>query len=111
MFLPHFDVFCDLLIRDLTQQDGCKTQDGRMTKKMSPKTSNVQSRATFFRHSAVLSVTAVLLRKLPTESDARQYGIYLFYIITNSQLYFKIFQHNAKAGLLPRLCTKKSHLT
>ena len=32
------------------------------------------------------------------ESDARQHGMYLFYIIT------KIFQHNAKAGLLPRLC-------
>ena len=32
-----------------------------------------------------------------TESDARQHGIYLFYIVT------KIFQHNAKAGLLPRL--------
>ena len=39
-----------------------------------------------------------------TESDARQHGIYLFYIITKSLFYFKIFQHNAKAGLLPRLC-------
>ena len=39
-----------------------------------------------------------------TESDARQHGIYLFYIITKSLLYFKIFQHDAKAGLLPRLC-------
>ena len=38
------------------------------------------------------------------ESDARQHGIYLFYIITKSLFYFKIFQHNAKAGLLPRLC-------
>ena len=39
-----------------------------------------------------------------TESDARQYGIYLFYILTKSLFYFKIFQQNAKAGLLPRLC-------
>ena len=39
-----------------------------------------------------------------TESDARQHGIYLFYIIMKSLFYFKIFQHNAKAGLLPRLC-------
>ena len=39
-----------------------------------------------------------------TESDARQHGIYLFYIITKSLFYFKIFQNNAKAGLLPRLC-------
>ena len=39
-----------------------------------------------------------------TESDVRQHGIYLFYIITKSLFYFKIFQHNAKAGLLPRLC-------
>ena len=36
--------------------------------------------------------------------DARQHEIYLFYIITKSIFYFKIFQHNAKAGLLPRLC-------
>ena len=39
-----------------------------------------------------------------TDSDARQHGIYSFYIITKSLLYFKIFQNNAKAGLLPRLC-------
>ena len=39
-----------------------------------------------------------------TESDARQHAIYLFYKITKSLFYFKIFQHNAKAGLLPRLC-------
>ena len=51
--------------RDVTQQDGCKTQDGRMTYKMSRKTGNAQPRATFFRHSAVLSATAVPLRKLP----------------------------------------------
>ena len=38
-----------------------------------------------------------------TESDARQHGIYLFYIITKSLFYLKIFQQNAKAGLLPRL--------
>ena len=58
-------------IRDLTQQDGCKTQDGRMTKKMSRKTWNALSRATVFRHSAVLSLTAVriLLRKLPIFSS------------------------------------------
>ena len=37
-------------------------------------------------------------------TDARQHGIYLFYIITESLFYFKIFQHSAKAGLLPRLC-------
>ena len=39
-----------------------------------------------------------------SESDARQHAIYLFYIITTSLSYLKIFQHNAKAGLLPRLC-------
>ena len=39
-----------------------------------------------------------------TESIARQHGIYLYYIITKSLFYFKIFQHNAKAGLLPCLC-------
>ena len=32
---------------------------------MSRKTGNAQSRATFFPNSAILSVTAVLLRKLP----------------------------------------------
>ena len=45
-----------------------------------------------------------------TESDARQPGIYLFYIITKRLFYFKVFLHNAKAGLLPCLCTTKSHL-
>ena len=45
-----------------------------------------------------------------TESDARQHGIlvHLFYIITKSLFYLKIFQHNAKAGLSPRFCTKKA---
>ena len=43
-----------------------------------------------------------------TESDARKHGICLFYIITKSLFYFKILQHTAKAGLLPRLCTKKA---
>ena len=28
----------------------------------------------------------------------------MFYIITKSLFYLKIFQHNAKAGILPRLC-------
>ena len=32
-------------------------------------------------------------------------------MITKSIFYFKIFQHNAKAGFLPRLCMKKSQLT
>ena len=45
-----------------------------------------------------------------TKSDARQHVIYLFYIITKRRFYFKIFQHNAKAGRfappLPHLCTK-----
>ena len=37
-------------------------------------------------------------------TDARQHGIYLFYIIAKSLFYFKMLQHNAKAGLWPRLC-------
>ena len=50
---------------ELTQQDGWKTQLGRQNdEKMSRKIENAQSRATFFRHSAVLSLPAVLLRKL-----------------------------------------------
>ena len=52
------------------------------------------------KFECVTDVLATLwrLRWSNTESDARQHGIYLFYITT------KIFQHNAKAGLLPRLC-------
>ena len=42
-----------------------------------------------------------------TESDERQHRIYLFYIITKSLFYFKLFEHNAKAGLLPRLLHEK----
>ena len=36
--------------------------------KMSRKLGNAQSRITFFHHSAVLSLPAVLLRKLPNSS-------------------------------------------
>ena len=46
--------------RELTQKDGWKTQDGRMTKKC---------RVRFLRHSAVLSLPAVLLRKFPNIVD------------------------------------------
>ena len=49
----------------------------------------------------------LVLKLSITESDARQHGIYLFYIITKSLFYFKIFQHNAKAALLPRLLHEK----
>ena len=52
----------------------------------------------------VLTAFWRLLWSSITESDAQQHGIYLFYIIRKSLFYFKIFQHNAKAGLLPRLC-------
>ena len=46
---------------NLMQQDGWKTQDGRMMKKCCPR---LCIPATFFRHSAVLSLPAVLLRKV-----------------------------------------------
>ena len=46
--------------RDLTQQDGWKNDA-----KMSRETVHSRSCATFFRHSAVLSLPAVLLRKVP----------------------------------------------
>ena len=55
-------------IRELTQQDDWKTQDGKMSRKIG----NAQSRATFFRHSAVL------LRKLPNTASGwlvRKYGL------------------------------------
>ena len=58
--------------------------------------------------SVAVRVSKTCVLKLPNDSDARQHGIYLFDIITKSLFYFKIFQHNAKAGLLPRLCTKKA---
>ena len=50
-------------IRELRQQDGWKTQDGRMTKKCRAKLYLPNSYATFFRHSAVLSRPTILLRK------------------------------------------------
>ena len=52
------------VIGDLTQQMGWKTQDGRMTKILR-ETVDSRSCATFFRHSAILSLPALLLRKLP----------------------------------------------
>ena len=42
-----------------------------------------------------------------TESDEGQHGIYLFYVITKSLFYFKIFQHNAKPAFCPPLQEKK----
>ena len=53
--------------RDLTQQDDWKTQDGRMTKKVSPDIVHSRSSVKFLRHSAVLSLTAVLLRKVSND--------------------------------------------
>ena len=47
----------------LTQQDGWETRDDRLTKK-SRETVHSRSCATVFRHSAVLSLPAVLLRKV-----------------------------------------------
>ena len=43
------------------QEDSGRQNDEKMSRKIG----NAQSRATFFRHSAVLSLPAVLLRKLP----------------------------------------------
>ena len=51
------------------QEDGWKTQDGRMMKKMLCKTWNAQFRDTFFHHSAALSFQAILLRKVPIVYD------------------------------------------
>ena len=42
--------------------------------KMSRKTGNAQSRATFFLHSAFLSLPAVLLRKIPIILSVRLYA-------------------------------------
>ena len=42
---------------------------------MSRKTGNAESRATFFRHSAVLSLPAVLLRKVPNDTSDVNYGV------------------------------------
>ena len=50
-------------IRELTQQEGWKTQQS--DKKMWRQSVYSQSYATFFLHSAVLSLPTVLLCKLP----------------------------------------------
>ena len=62
----HFSGQCSFpLIRDLTQQDGWKTQDGRMTYKNVAQDRECTVSRNIFRHSAVLSLPAVLLRKVP----------------------------------------------
>ena len=54
--------------RQLTQQDGGKTQDGRMTKIYVARDCALPvSRDIFIRHSAFLSLTAVQLCKVPNE--------------------------------------------
>ena len=50
--------------RDLTQQDGWKTQDGRMTEKCGARLCIPGLARHFIRYSAVLSLPAVLLRKV-----------------------------------------------
>ena len=54
---------------DLTQRDGWKTQDGRMTKKRL--CIPIVTRH-FFRHSAVLNLLAVLLRKVSLTTKGAQ---------------------------------------
>ena len=56
-------------MRDLTQGDDWKTQDGIMIKKMLQKTGmHSTSCALFLHHSALLSLPAVLLNKVPNTS-------------------------------------------
>ena len=50
--------------RDLTQKHGWKTQDGRMTKNCRARPGMHSLARLFFRGSAVLSLPAVLLRKV-----------------------------------------------
>ena len=60
--------------RELAQQDGGKTQDGRMTKKRGARLCIPN----LTRHSAVLSVPAFLLRKLPTNKIGRPFLVKAF---------------------------------
>ena len=64
-------------IRKLTQQDGWKTQDSKTAKKMWRGTVHSQSYTTLFRHSAVLSVPAVLLRKLRIDDGLHALSVVL----------------------------------
>ena len=74
------------VIRELTQQDDSKTQNGRMTKKCGARVHS-QSYAASCRHSAVLSVPVVLLRKLPMDHRGRQNGVRTSYHSTIYNLY------------------------
>ena len=70
--------------RDLTRQDGWRTQDGRMTKKCFSSNGNAQSRAKLFGHSAVLSLPAVLfIRSLIEElTSFSAMGLWDYQIVT-----------------------------
>ena len=57
--------------RELTQQDGSKTQDGRMPKNVAQDCAFLVLRDIFIRHSAILSLTAVLLHKVATVINAQ----------------------------------------
>ena len=57
-------ISANVLNRDLTQKDGWKTQDGRMTKNCRARPGMHSLARHFFRGSAVLSLPAVLLRKV-----------------------------------------------
>ena len=61
------------IIREPTQPDGWKTHNGRTTKK----NEHSWSCMTFFRHSAVLSLPAILLHKVSIDSiNAKQCNYY-----------------------------------
>ena len=62
-------VFC-LFIGTLRKRTAGRLRTPEWRIKMSRKTRNAQSRATFFRHSAVLSLPAVLLRKVPNDGPS-----------------------------------------
>ena len=63
---------CSRTLATLRNRTAVRLRTAEWRIKISRKTKNAQSRATFFRHSAVLSLTAVLLRNFKTSVNQRE---------------------------------------
>ena len=97
--------------QDLTQKDGWKTQDGRMTKKYHARLCTPCLARNCFRHSAVLSLPAVLLRKVCIGKRVRPQlqrkknrihvpSTCMVSILISFVLFFFFFRHCPGAGVL-----------
>ena len=77
--------------RDLTQKDGWKTQDGRITKKCRARPGMHSLARHFFRDFAVLSLPAVLSRKVSNGDPSPRGTISFDFVLLHFFRFYQIF--------------------